>query len=80
MDERYAPHPDVPQSSLVVTGETTAGEHVDVALGICDCHDTHDFTRGRFWLRAGEQWVCPECDRTYFFNGQRIDTAEPDHI
>lgn len=80
MDERYAPNPDTPENSIIVTGETQAGERIIVALGACACNETHDLGRGRFWLRTSEQWTCPECDRTYFFDGERIDIAEPNHI
>jgi hypothetical protein len=33
-----------------------------------------------FRLYAGQQWVCPVCARTYSFDGERIEVAEPNHI
>ena len=80
MDERYAANPDIPETPFIVTGTTLTGEPVTVALGVCVCHENRGPGFGKFWLRPGEQWVCPECDRTYLFDGHRIDIAEPDHI
>jgi len=78
MDDRYAATPAVPEEPIIVTGMTAAGEPMVVAFGFCVCSEERD--AGQFWLRAGEQWVCPVCERTYRFDGTRLDRAEPDHI
>lgn len=71
---------DVPENTYIVTGKTPVGETITIAVGVCVCNETRDLDRGKFWLHAGEQWVCPECGRVYSFDGERIDIAEPDHI
>ena len=80
MDERYGPNPDLPEHPVIVAGTTLTGEPISVALGVCDCNENRDPGVGKYWLRPGEQWSCPDCDRTYLFDGQRVDIAEPDHI
>ena len=80
MDERYALNPDIPRRTFIATATPAAGEPFKVAVGVCTCHDDQEFAQRKFLLLAGEQWVCPECDRTYLFDGERIDIAEPNHI
>jgi hypothetical protein len=80
MDERYALNPDIPIRSFIATATPAVGEPFKVAVGVCACHDDQDPAQRKFWLLAGEQWVCPECDRTYLFDGERVDIAEPNHI
>jgi hypothetical protein len=80
MDERYGLNADLPPRSFIATATSAAGESFTVAVGVCACHEDQDPGQGKFWLLAGEQWVCPECDRTYIFYGERIDIAEPNHI
>ena len=80
MDERYAAKSDIPARSYIGTVVAPTGDAIVVALGVCVCNETGGESKGKYWIRAGEQWACPECDRTYMFDGEHIDMAEPDHI
>jgi hypothetical protein len=76
MIERNVPNPDIPLNAFIGTYQPIVGEPFNAALGDCQCKE-HSFDRQiRFWLRAGEQWVCPECGRVYSFDGERIDVRE----
>jgi hypothetical protein len=71
-----APNPDIPLNAFIVTGTTPDGETVKIALGLCVCNEDRDESRGKFWLRAGQRWVCPECGRVFSFDGERIVIGE----
>jgi hypothetical protein len=70
------PHLDIPENVYIVTATTPHGESIALAIGVCICRGTRNARGGKFWLRAGEQWVCPECGRVYTFDGERITDGE----
>lgn len=70
------PSPRIPEHAFIVEGNTQTGESVKVAVGVCVCNANHDVAKGKFWLRAGERWVCADCGRVYVFNGERISITE----
>jgi hypothetical protein len=73
INEPTVPNPHIPENAFIVTGTTFSGEAVKVAIGVCVCNVTRDESKGRFWLRAGESWSCPQCGRVYVFDGERIE-------
>lgn len=78
MSERGVPIPVVPHNAFVASVQPIVGESFIVACGLCQCNEDRDERNGKFWLRAGEQWRCPECGRIYTFDGERIDVREQD--
>jgi hypothetical protein len=79
MDHREVPNPDIPENAWIATGTDPLGQTVKVAGGSCMCGEDRVFG-DKFRLLAGQQWVCPVCARTYSFDGERIEVAEPNHI
>ncbi len=69
-------NPHIPDHAFIVEGDTQAGESVQVAVGVCVCNANRDVVKGKFWLRAGERWVCAECGRVYAFDGEHISITE----
>jgi hypothetical protein len=70
------PNPHIPEHAFIVEGVTATGESAAIAVGVCACNTDRDPDQGTFWLRAGEQWVCPDCRRVYAFDGQRITVTQ----
>lgn len=70
------PNPHIPENSFIVEGTSATGEPTTIAVGVCVCNANRDVVKGKFWLRAGEQWSCPECRRVYTFDGERISITE----
>jgi hypothetical protein len=71
---RNAPNPAIPEHTFILTGTSLTGQTVKIARGICECNTERDL-RKEFALGVNEHWRCPDCDRTYSFDGDRIKVA-----
>ena len=72
------PNPGIPEFAFIVTATTILGDEVKIAIGVCVGYHERDEWKEKFWLEAGQQWVCPERGRVYSFDGETIAITEPD--
>ena len=70
------PNPHVQEHAFIVERTSASGEPITIAVGVCECNATRDLAKGKFWMRAGEQWQCSQCRRVYAFDGVRISIAD----